>query len=106
MLEQQDVDVLGVFFYQDGVANANTQLQTAGDEFNAQKQWQQLHQNQNLALHLCITAAEKRGLTDNTAFTSNFSEIAAINNIAPIFTVSGLAELASLMAQADRTIQL
>jgi tRNA 2-thiouridine synthesizing protein D len=55
-----------------------------------------LHQKYQLPLHLCYTAAEKNGLSDEKA----------TNNIAAHFTVSGLGELVELTSAADRVVQL
>lgn len=88
------VELVGVFFYQDGVMHANTSVQIASDEFQALSHWQRLHQTYKLPLHLCITAAEKRGISDEHA-----------QNIHSIFTVSGLGELVELSSKADRLVQ-
>ena len=88
------VELVGVFFYQDGVMHANTNIQIASDEFQAISHWQRLHQSYNLPLHLCITAAEKRGMSDEHE-----------KNIHSIFTVSGLGELVELSTAADRMVQ-
>lgn len=88
------IELIGVFFYQDGVMHANTQVQIASDEFQALSCWQRIHANFNLPLHLCITAAEKRGLSDEQP-----------QNIDTIFTVSGLGELVELSSKADRMVQ-
>lgn len=92
---QQGVEVLGVFFYQDGVLNANKYVSVPTDEFQAIKAWEKLTLENKLPLHLCISAAEKRGLTDE-------GEHANINDS---FTVSGLGELVELTSQADRLVQ-
>ena len=88
------VDLIGVFFYQDGVLHANTAVQIASDEFQAITRWQRLHQQYKLPLHLCITAAEKRGVSDEDE-----------QSIHSIFTVSGLGELVELSTMADRMVQ-
>ena len=88
------VELLGVFFYQDGVLHADKQVTIASDEFQCIKQWLNLQQTYKLPLHLCITAAEKRGISDE-----------APNSIHPIFTVSGLGELVELTNKADRLVQ-
>ncbi len=89
------VELIGVFFYQDGVMHANTNTQVASDEFQVLSHWQRLHQEYKLPLHLCITAAEKRGISDEQS----------TQNIHPIFTVSGLGELVELSTTADRMVQ-
>ena len=88
------VEIIGVFFYQDGVIHANQQVKIASDEFQCIAKWQTLHQSFNLPLHLCITAAEKRGLSDENP-----------TNIHSIFTTSGLGELVELANNADRVVQ-
>ena len=91
---ESGVELVGVFFYQDGVMHASTSVQISSDEFQAITHWQRLHQTYNLPLHLCITAAEKRGISDENS-----------QNIHSIFTVSGLGELVELSSIADRLVQ-
>ena len=88
------VNVIGVFFYQDGVLHANAAVQIANDEFQAINHWQRLQQTYRLPLHLCITAAEKRGMNDDNS-----------SSIHSLFTVSGLGELVELTNSADRMVQ-
>ncbi len=99
-LSNNNIDVLGVFFYQNGVLNGSNVLTMPSDELQAIKQWQALHKQYNLPLHLCITAAEKRGLSDEINIAEHPS------NISDCFTISGLGELVELTTQADRFIQL
>ncbi|MBL4940606.1 MAG: sulfurtransferase complex subunit TusD [Colwellia sp.] len=88
------VELIGVFFYQDGVLHADAHVQIASDEFQAISHWRKLHQAYKLPLYLCITAAEKRGISDEQT-----------QNISPIFTISGLGELVELSTMADRLVQ-
>lgn len=92
----QGIYVIGVFFYQDGVLNASTDIQIPSDEFQTLQAWRNLHQQHQIPLHLCITAGEKRGLVYEDKK----------KNIDDIFTVSGLGELVELTAKADRVVQL
>lgn len=94
-----NISVVGVFFYQDGVLNGSQHLALPNDEYQAHQQWQQLHIDYNLPLHLCATAAEKRGLSDDI----NDNKATNIHNA---FTLSGLGELVELNVKADRLIQL
>nr|WP_252738808.1 sulfurtransferase complex subunit TusD [Colwellia sp. D2M02] len=94
-----NVNIVGVFFYQDGALHANSNIHIASDEYQAVAKLTQLHQEFGLALHLCITAAEKRGIACDA-----LSEGSAIN-INPIFTVSGLGELVSLTTNSTRLVQ-
>ena len=88
------IELIGVFFYQDGVLHADVNTQIASDEFQALAYWKKLHKEYLLPLHLCITAAEKRGMSDEHN-----------KNIHPVFTVSGLGELVELSTKADRLVQ-
>jgi tRNA 2-thiouridine synthesizing protein D len=92
----QNIPVIGVFFYQDGVLNANKNIEIASDEYQALEQWQRLQTRYKLPLHLCFTAAEKRGLVDE----------GELNNIDKAFIISGLGELVELSSKADRVVQL
>ena len=92
----QNIPVVGIFFYQDGVLNANKNIMIASDEYQALHQWQRLHKTYNLPLHICFTAAEKRGLTDESE----------MKNIDESFIISGLGELVELSSKADQIAQL
>jgi tRNA 2-thiouridine synthesizing protein D len=90
------VEVIGVFFYQDGVMHANKDISIASDEYQAIAQWQRLHQTYQLPLHICITAAEKRGIACESIDNEKINEA---------FTVSGLGELVELTTKASRLVQ-
>ncbi|GHE83167.1 sulfurtransferase complex subunit TusD [Thalassotalea profundi] len=94
---QSNITVTGVFFYQDGVLNASKYLAIPSDELQIISLWKKLNQQNQVPLHLCSTAAEKRGLIfpDDDNFL-----------IHPEFTLSGLGELVMLTNQADRLVQL
>jgi tRNA 2-thiouridine synthesizing protein D len=94
-----DINVIGVFFYQDGALNANNNVAIASDEYQAVQKLSALHQQYQVPLHLCITAAEKRGIACDENSEGN------IININPIFTVSGLGELVTLTSDCTRLVQ-
>lgn len=98
----QGIDVIGVFFYQDGAIHANDNVNVASDEYQAIKHWQKLHNDYDLPLHLCITAAEKRGIVWDDLTNTEKTEQSNINDI---FTVSGLGELVELSTHATRLVQ-
>ncbi|KGJ98715.1 sulfurtransferase complex subunit TusD [Thalassotalea sp. ND16A] len=91
--------ITGVFFYQEGVLNANQYVQAPSDEVNLNLAWSAFQQQSATPLHLCITAGERRGLTDS-------DEAAFSHNIDDHFTISGLGELVVLTTKADKVIQL
>lgn len=96
---ENNVKVIGVFFYQDGVLNAAKHLSIPSDEFQTLARWQQLRNDFGVPLYLCITAAEKRGLSDELSRDDS-------SNIDTAFTVSGLGELVELTSNAERVVQL
>ncbi|MEW6982955.1 sulfurtransferase complex subunit TusD [Colwelliaceae bacterium 6471] len=95
----QNIQIIGIFFYQQGVLNASKVLSVPSDEFQAITRWAEISQQHQIPLHLCITAAEKHGLSDELE-TSNLS------NISDNFIVSGLGELVEHTNAADRVVQL
>lgn len=108
-LVDDSIDVLGVFFYQNGVLNASQNLSMPNDELQAITQWKTLHTTYNVPLHLCITAGEKRGLSDEITQENHLNipeKLVTQSNICEEFTVSGLGELVELTTRADRFIQL
>ena len=90
------INVIGVFFYQDGAMHANENISIASDEYQAIAHWQQLQQQYQLPLHICITAAEKRGIACDSIDNEQINQA---------FTVSGLGELVELTTKATRLVQ-
>lgn len=99
---KQGVKVTGVFFYQDGVTNANALISYPSDETNLMQQWQKLAEQYQVPLYLCVSAAEKRGILDEVSA----KQVDVESNLASPFIVAGLGELVTLTSQADKTIQL
>ncbi|TYK66852.1 sulfurtransferase complex subunit TusD [Colwellia echini] len=90
------INVIGVFFYQGGAMHANSNISIASDEYQAIEHWQQLAQQYQLPLHICITAAEKRGIACDAIDGEKLNGA---------FTVSGLGELVELSTKASRLVQ-
>jgi len=95
----QDHELLGVFFYQEGVLNASEYLCIPNDEYQATRKWIMFTQSTTVPLHLCSTAAEKHGLIEET-------EQEDFEHVSPAFQVSGLGQLVELSSQADKVIKL
>ena len=72
---ENNIKLIGVFFYQDGVLNAAKHLSIPSDEFQALSRWQQLNNDYNVPLYLCITAAEKRGLSELVELTNKAERV-------------------------------
>ena len=86
--------------------NAAKNLIIPNDEYQINKAWQQLKQQHNVELHVCISACEKRGLSDEIVNSSknNINNLST-SNISEFFTVSGLGELVELTVKSERLVQ-
>jgi tRNA 2-thiouridine synthesizing protein D len=90
-----------VFFYQDGVHNATNLAAPPQDEFNLQKAWQRLAQDHHLDLVVCIAAALRRGILDESEAKRYDKQS---HNIATEFCISGLGQLVEAAVVSDRLI--
>lgn len=95
-------ELVSVFFYREGVYNANQLTSPASDEFDLVRAWQQLHEQQGVALHICVAAALRRGVTDETEARQLGLPVF---NLQPGFTLSGLGALAEATLTSDRVVQ-
>lgn len=91
-----------VFFYREGVLNANQLTSPANDEFDLVRAWQQLGETHQVVLNVCVAAALRRGVTD--AQQATHLNLASAN-LQPGFVLSGLGELAQSVLTCDRVIQ-
>ncbi|WP_313084548.1 sulfurtransferase complex subunit TusD [Atlantibacter sp.] len=94
--------VESVFFYREGVYNANQLTFPASDEFDMVRAWQRLSEEQGVALHICVAAALRRGITDDEQAQQHNLPGA---NLQPGFTLSGLGALAEAALTSDRMVQ-
>lgn len=91
-----------VFFYREGVLNANQLTAPASDEFDLVRAWQALHQEHGVALNICVAAALRRGVSDSQE--ANRLQLAG-SNLQPGFTLSGLGALAEAALNCERMVQ-
>lgn len=91
-----------VFFYREGVLNANQLSAPASDEADLVREWQQLRNDSGTALNICVAAALRRGVVD-------VQEAARLqltaSNLQAGFTLSGLVALAEAALSCDRLVQ-
>ena len=92
-----------IFFYQEGISNANQLVSPAGDEFDLVRAWQALSEQQGTALNVCVAAALRRGVIDAQEAELRQTLVAA--NLQSGFVLSGLGTLAEAMLTSDRVIQ-
>lgn len=95
-------ELVSVFFYREGVYNANQLTAPASDEFDLVRAWQQLHAEHQVSLHICVAAALRRGVTDD-AEAGRLGLPGA--NLQPGFVLSGLGSLAEAALTCDRMVQ-
>lgn len=91
-----------VFFYREGVLNANRLVSPASDETDMVREWQHLHRQHGIGLHICVAAALRRGVAD--ASESARLQLPA-DNLQPGFTLSGLGAFAEAALTCDRLVQ-
>ncbi len=82
--------VLRVFFYYDGVNNANKLSEPQSDDRNLVRLWGELAKAHDLDLVVCVAAALRRGMKDEI--------------LAEGFRISGLGQLIEVAIAADRLV--
>jgi len=95
-------ELVSVFFYREGVYNANQLTTPASDEFDLVRAWQALNKEHGIDLHICVAAALRRGVADE-AEAHRLGLAAA--NLQPGFSLGGLGALAEAALTCDRVVQ-
>ena len=83
-------DLFRVFFYFDGVNNANRLDAPPAEERNPVRSWSQFAAESGTDLVMCINAGMKRGVREA--------------NLAPGFRISGMGQLVEAAIAADRLV--
>jgi tRNA 2-thiouridine synthesizing protein D len=94
--------ISSVFFYREGVLNANQLTSPANDEFDLVRAWITLSRRYSIELNVCVAAALRRGVIDEQE-TVQLGLGAA--NLQDGFILSGLGRLAEAALSCDRLIQ-
>ena len=97
----QGHEIFRVFFYHDGVNNGTRLSIPPADDRLLQKEWSELSKEHDLDLVLCIAAAQRRGIMDESEAKRQGLDS---HNIIEGFHISGLGQLIEGGIQADRTI--
>lgn len=105
-----------VFFYKDAASIANGFAWQPKDTSHVQHAWQTLATQYGLELPVCVGTALARGVVDadnakRHGIQSTLDERtehadAAVSNLAPHFTLTGLGTLSELLTDASRVITL
>ncbi len=82
--------VMRVFFYYDGVNNANKLSEPQADDRNLVKLWGEMAKEHDVDLVVCVAAALRRGIKEE--------------NLADGFRISGLGQLIEIGIAADRFV--
>jgi tRNA 2-thiouridine synthesizing protein D len=82
-------EIVGVFFYSDGVLNATKHMEPPQDDRHISKRWSELGK-QGVDIIVCVAAGKRRGIVEG--------EI--VGNI----RISGLGQLTDMCINADRII--
>ncbi|MFK7160901.1 sulfurtransferase complex subunit TusD [Marinospirillum sp. MEB164] len=90
-----------VFFYQDAVLLASQLRCTPQDETDLTQAWQDFAQQHQIELQVCIAAALKRGIINDSEAARHGRPHA---NLASGFVLTGLGQLIEAWHQADRAV--
>jgi tRNA 2-thiouridine synthesizing protein D len=94
-------EIVRLFFYQDGVHSASSNVVTPQDELDIPTQWRAFVAGNQLDGVVCIAAALRRGVL-NGEEAERYSRPAA--NLAAPWDLSGLGQLHDAVQAADRLI--
>ncbi|BFM16285.1 sulfurtransferase complex subunit TusD [Maricurvus nonylphenolicus] len=97
----QGHSIYRLFFYADGVHNSTKLASPPQDEIHLPDQWQAFIQDHNLDAVVCIAAALRRGILDQTE-ADRYEKDA--NNLQAGFELSGLGQLVDAAVHSDRII--
>ena len=94
-------EISQVFFYQDGVTQGTSLSVPLSDEFDSVAEWHNLAQQADIDLVVCVSAAERRGVLDQTQALEHGR---ASSNLHSSFKVAGLGELHAASLESDRMV--
>ncbi|QJC32984.1 sulfurtransferase complex subunit TusD [Enterobacteriaceae endosymbiont of Donacia semicuprea] len=97
--------IQSIFFYCDGVCNANKNIKFDKDEFNLIYSWQKLSKKYHINLYLCVTSAKKRGIIKEDYDKNKLLNYQQNNMINNRFKITTLSTLAKSILTCDRLIQ-
>lgn len=98
---EQGHEIYRLFFYHDGVYNANRLIQAPQDEDNIQQKWSDLADIHQIDLVVCVASSLRRGVLDKTEADRYDQEHHILANP---FIISGLGQLIDASIHSDRTV--
>ncbi len=90
-----------VFFYQDGVTLGSRLSMPLDDEFEPVAAWAEFAAQNTLALVICVSAGERRGIMSD-AQAAEFAK--GLGSLHANFSVAGLGALHNASLESDRTV--
>lgn len=94
-------DIIRVFFYAEGVRQANALAAPPSDEGDIVREWQSLREKHGIELVVCVAAAIRRGILDRDEAARQERQA---NSLAEGFVLSGLGQLVDASLEADRVL--
>ena len=94
-------EIVRLFFYQDGVHSATSNVVSPQDELDLPREWREFVTTNKLDAVVCIAAALRRGVL-NAEEAKRYSRPAA--NLEAPWELSGLGQLHEATQQADRLV--
>ncbi|QUX96676.1 sulfurtransferase complex subunit TusD [Marinomonas sp. CT5] len=101
-LNKHPDSIKGVFFYEDAVLIGNQAAQPPRDEIDLAQAWQDIAKQHSIPLYLCIAAAVRRGIINESE--SRRYELEQ-HTLAEHFQLEGLGTLVDLMNSSNKIIQ-
>lgn len=90
-LIKKGCELKSIFFYSDGVLHGNKFIELPKDEWQVIAAWQTFSREQNIKLKICVSAAQRRGITEE--------------NLAEQFEITGLGQLMEAIQKSDRLVE-
>jgi len=97
----QGHEIYRLFFFGDGVHNANAMAVVAQDEVNLQEQWDDLIKQHRLDSVVCVSSAVNRGILNQQEAKRHDGAAVTLNESSDI---SGLGQLVDAAIHSDRII--
>ncbi len=95
-------EIYRLFFFSDGVHNANRLSVTAQDEINLPNEWHKLIKNYELDSVVCVSSAIKRGVINSQEAERYELDASTLYDSSEI---AGLGQLVDAALQSDRLVQ-
>ena len=97
----QGHSIYRIFFFSDGVHNANRFVVTPQDEINLQDEWDKLIQEYSIDSIVCVTSGLKRGVIDEGEAKRHKFEVSSIKSNSEL---AGLGQLIDAYSKSNRVI--